>query len=45
MLSNIGDADYSICIKNQNNNQLIVLVGNNLDLMKSMADTASFTEN
>ena len=42
MVSNINDADYSIYIKDQKNNQLIVLVGDNLDLMKSMMDTASF---
>lgn len=45
MLFNVQDADYIICIKSKNSNQVIIITGNNLELMKSMADTASFSEN
>lgn len=35
-------ADYSLCLKNPKNDQLIVICGNDLDLLKQMADSASF---
>ena len=43
MVSNIDNADYAICIKNPENDQAIVLCGNNLELLKSMAESASFS--
>lgn len=42
--SNIVDSDYSIYLKN-NNDKVIVISGNNLELLKSMAETVSFNEN
>ncbi|WP_407461944.1 hypothetical protein [Methanobrevibacter sp.] len=42
--ANIYNGDYFICIKNSGNDQLIILTGNDLDLMKSIAETASFSE-
>lgn len=44
-IENVGEGDYFICIKNPTNDQVIILTGNNLDLMKSIAETASFSEN
>ena len=43
--SNIKDCDYSIYLKNQGNDKVIVVSGNNLELLKSMAETVSFNEN
>ena len=43
--SNITNCDYSIYLKNPDNNKVIVLSGNNLELLKQMAETASFNEN
>jgi len=40
--SNIKNSDYSIYLKNQNNSEIIVISGNNLELLKSMAGTVSF---
>ena len=44
MSSNMANGEYVLCIKNPDNSQAIMLTGNNLDLMKEMADTASFSE-
>ena len=41
-ISDVQNGDYALCIESPSNDQLIVITGNNLDLMKSMADTASF---
>ncbi|MDO5860713.1 hypothetical protein [Methanobrevibacter sp.] len=43
--SSIEDCDYSIYLKNKANNKVIVISGNNLELLKSMAETASFNGN
>ena len=43
--SNIKNSDYSIYLKNQDNSEVIVLSGNNLELLKSMAETVSFNGN
>ena len=43
MVSTIDNADYALCIKNPDNDQAIVLCGNNLELLKSMAESASFS--
>ena len=43
IVSNVGNGEYVLCIKNPDNSQAILLSGNNLDLMKEMAGTASFT--
>lgn len=43
--SNIEDCDYSIYVKNQNNDSVIVISGNNLELLKEMAENCSFNEN
>ena len=43
MVSTVDNADYTICIKNPENDQAIVLCGNNLELLKSMAESASFS--
>ena len=43
MISHIDNADYAVCIKNPENDQAIVLCGNNLEVLKSMAETASFS--
>ena len=43
-ISAIENSDYALCIKNPKNDQLIVISGDNLDLLKSMAETASFAE-
>ncbi|MBO6105362.1 MAG: hypothetical protein J6O99_05660, partial [Methanobrevibacter sp.] len=42
-ISNVDNADYAICIENPDNNQVIVIAGNDLELLKSIAETASFT--
>ena len=44
-VADVQDGNYAIYLKNQNADQIIVITGNNLELMKAMADTASFTEN
>lgn len=43
--SNIKSSDYSLYLKNSNNNNVIVLSGNNLEVLKSMAETVSFNGN
>ena len=43
--SNIKDCDYSIYLKNQAGDKVIVISGNNLELLKAMAETFSFNEN
>ena len=43
MVSTIDNADYALCIKNPDNDQAIVICGNNLELLKSIAETASFS--
>lgn len=42
--ANVENGDYLICLKNSANDQLIIITGNDLDLMKSIAETASFSE-
>lgn len=42
--SNFELSDYSIYLKNSKENQVVVLSGNNLELLKSMAETVSFNE-
>lgn len=42
---NIENCDYSIYLKNQGNDKVIVISGNNLELLKAMAKNASFNEN
>ncbi len=42
LASSIGNDDYAVCIQNPGDGQMIVVSGNNLDLLKSMAETASF---
>ena len=39
----LDNADYAICIESPDNNQVIVIAGNDLELLKSIAETASFT--
>lgn len=41
-LNSINDDDYCVYLTNQNNDQLIVVAGNNLDVLKTMAKSASF---
>ena len=43
--SNIKDCDYSIYLKNQAGDKVIVISGNNPELLKAMAETVSFNEN
>lgn len=43
--SNIKNSVYSIYLKNQGNDKVIVISGNNLELLKAMAETVSFNEN
>lgn len=43
-VSSIEDGKYAICIKNLDNGQVIVITGDNLDLLESMAQSASFNE-
>lgn len=43
--TNIGNSDYSIYLKNQGNDKVVVISGNNLELLKAMAETVSFNEN
>ena len=40
--SEIENSDYSIYLKNQDNDKVIVISGNNLELLKAMAETVSF---
>lgn len=42
--SNIEDSDYSVYLKG-NDDKVIVISGNNLELLKSMAETVSFDDN
>ncbi len=42
--SNIKDCDYSLYLINPNNNKIIVISGNNLELLKLMAENSSFNE-
>lgn len=42
MVSAVGNDDYAIGIENPDDGQLIVISGNNLELLKSMAESASF---
>ncbi len=43
--SNIKDCDYSVYLVNSDKNSVIVISGNNLELLKSMAETVSFNGN
>ena len=43
--SNIGFSDYYIFLKNNDGDEVIVLFGNNLESLKSIAETVSFNEN
>ena len=43
MVSNVDNADYALCVKDPSNDKVIVIAGNNLDVIKSMAETASFS--
>ncbi len=43
--SNIKNCDYSLYLKNQDNDKVIVLSGNDLELLKAMAETVTFNEN
>ena len=43
IISNVDNADYAICIESPDNNQVIIIAGNDLELLKSIAETASFT--
>lgn len=43
--SNIENCDYSIYLKNSNNDKVIVISGNDLELLKEMAKTVSFNGN
>ncbi len=42
MSTDFNDGDYVAFLTNQDNNQLILISGNNLDSLKAMADTVSF---
>ena len=41
-IPDVGDEKYLICIKDLDNGQVIVIAGDNLDVMKEMAESASF---
>lgn len=43
--SSMEYSDYSVYLKNNNANKVIVISGNNLELLKAMAETASISEN
>lgn len=43
--ANMDDCKYVVYLKDKGNSQVIVLSGNNLELLKSMAETASFGKN
>ena len=43
VISNVGNADYAIVIESPDNSQVILIAGNDLELLKSIAETASFT--
>lgn len=43
--SNIKNSHYSLYLKNKNNDKVIVISGNNLELLKAMAETVTFNEN
>ena len=40
-LTNI-DCDYIVAVQNKNTDKIILLAGNDLDLLKTMAETVSF---
>lgn len=40
--SDIANSDYSIYLKNNDNDKVVVISGNNLELLKAMAETVSF---
>ena len=40
--SDIANSDYSIYLKNNDKDKVVVISGNNLELMKAMAETVSF---
>ena len=42
LVSSLGNNDYAVVIQDKTDGKLIVISGNNLDLLKSMAETASF---
>ena len=41
-IPDVGDEKYVLCIKDLDNGQVIVIAGDNLDVMKEMAESASF---
>ena len=43
--SNIADCDYSLYLKNSGNDQVVVISGNDSELLKSMAESVKFKEN
>ena len=43
--TNIENSDYSLYLKNQDNSAVIIISGNNMELLKEMAETATFNEN
>ena len=43
--TNIENSDYSLYLKNQDNSAVIIISGNNMELLKAMAETATFNEN
>ena len=45
MTGDVKTGDYAAYLKNQKGDQLIVISGDNLDLLKAMAETATFSEN
>ena len=45
MTGDVKTGDYAAYLKNQNGDQLIVISGDNLDILKAMAETATFSEN
>ena len=40
--SDILNSDYVLCMENPDKNNVLLITGNNLETLKSMADTASF---
>lgn len=42
LVSSLGNDDYAVVIQNKDDGQLIVISGNNLELLKSMAETVKF---
>ena len=43
--SKIKDSDYGILLKNTDNNEFIVILGDEQELLKSIAETTTFNEN